>query len=173
MLWAKADALANDMNLFAMGTNSNGQDWSLLTTTNGFKLNVWFGDLIWSGMTTAEKSDWFHVACVWDGTLMRLYLNGTERQTNGPGGLNTSDSFPLRLGNGHGYNGGPWNGLIQEFAMFDEVLPASEILKIYNNQKLNSGPALIIQDSSGQGNDGSSLLNYSASVDGPFSGSTA
>jgi len=173
MLWAKADAWAHNMNLFAMGNNSNGQDWSLLTRTNGFKLNVWFGDLTWDSMTAAEKSDWFHVACVWDGTLMRLYLNGTERQTQAHGGLNTSDIYPLRIGNDHGYNGDPWNGLIQEFAMFDEALPASEILKVFNNQKVNAIASRTIYDSSGQGNDGSSVLGYATASMGPFSGSTA
>ena len=175
MLWAKADAWAYNMNLFAMGTNSNKQDWSLLTRTDGFKLNTWGGgnDLEWDDMTSAEKDDWFHVACVWDGSLMRLYLNGTQRATNSPGTLNTSDTYPLRIGNSHGYNGDPWNGLIQEFAMFNEALPASEILKVYNNQKVNSITSRTINDSSGQGNDGSSVLDYATASVGPFSGSTA
>jgi hypothetical protein len=174
MLWAKADAWTSNMNLFTMGTNATREDWSLLTRTNGLKLNLWGGDLTWDGMTTDEKNDWIHVACVWDGTDTRLYLNGTERATYVPAGvLNTSDANSLRIGNSNGYNGGAWNGLIQELAIFNEVLPESEILKIYNNQKINIGAPVIIQDSSGYGNNGTSSLNYSSALTGPFSGSTA
>mgnify|MGYP003111462530 CR=1 FL=1 len=173
MLWAKADPWANNMNLFSMGRNSTREDWSLLTRTNGFKLNVWDSDLTWDSLTTDEKSKWIHIACVYDGTDLRLHINGSEKATSTPGVLNTSDNYPLRIGNGHGYNGAPWDGLIQEFAMFDRALSAAEILDVYNNQLQNTGDGIVIADSSGQGNDGFSAITYGAPLDGPFSGSTA
>ena len=137
MCWAKSDNWSNDDNLWAMGNNSTRQDWSLLARTNGFKLNTWGDDLTWDEMRDEEKDNWFHVAATYDGTTMRLYLNGTERATRTPGSaLGTADNYPLRVGNDHGYNGNPWDGLIQEFAMFDEALTAADIRSIYNTQDI-------------------------------------
>jgi len=135
MCWASQPSWAENDTLWNMGNNATRQDWSLLTRDDGFKLNTWSDDLTWDGMTGAEKEGWFHVAAVYDGTTMRLYLNGTERATRTPSALNTADNYPLRVGNDHGYNGNPWDGKIQEFAMFDEALGAADILTIYNQQK--------------------------------------
>lgn len=82
-----------------------------------------------------SPSAWYHVAGVYDGTDLIIYVNGFEegRNTIGPVKANTAPD-PLRIGNilhtDHA-NKGVFDGLIDEVGIFDRPLLAEEIAAIY------------------------------------------
>jgi len=78
---------------------------------------------------------WVHVACTYSsGNAPKVYINGSEAtynaQTAGDGNDDTDNSSGLYLGN-NSAGSRSLNGLLKEVAMFDDVLTATEIFRIY------------------------------------------
>ncbi|HEY4525594.1 MAG TPA: LamG domain-containing protein, partial [Candidatus Paceibacterota bacterium] len=82
---------------------------------------------------------WQHFAAVYDGTAATkaVYLNGTlTSQVSQSGALNTSNSYPLRIGTY--YYASPSNlfsGKIDDVRMYNRALTAAEISAIYSATK--------------------------------------
>ena len=70
---------------------------------------------------------WYHVAAVYDGSAMRLYLNGTQvGSTAKTGALNTSSSVPVSIGrnpDSYGY----FSGALDDMRIYQRALSAAEI----------------------------------------------
>jgi hypothetical protein len=69
---------------------------------------------------------WVHLAGTYDGSTLRIYVNGTLAGSAAASGTLTSYAGPLRLAaNGAGSEG--WNGTIDEVRLYSRALSASEI----------------------------------------------
>lgn len=90
--------------------------------------------------TDLSTGAWQHVAMVYDGTDIRVYLNGSLDCTPvsySSGIFNGSADLIL------GASGGPglyYDGLMDEVAIFDRALSAAEVASVYNNGILDSPP---------------------------------
>ena len=79
---------------------------------------------------------WYHVACVFDlnGTN-RLYINGSEpslgTDTQGSGAIADDPADDVFIG-ANSTEGNPFNGLIDEVRVYNRVLNADEIKRLYN-----------------------------------------
>ena len=89
-------------------------------------------DTLSSG-TTIQFNEWYHVAAVYDGSNMYLYLNGglsNSKSTSIPSlGITTDPVIIGNVGNdisAFNYNR-PFNGKIDEVAIYDTALSADEI----------------------------------------------
>ncbi len=71
------------------------------------------------------KGEWSHIACSHDGTTLRCYLDGVERDST-PMGQITSSPAPILIGS-DGW-GCDWIGAIDEVAIYNRALSAGEIL---------------------------------------------
>jgi phosphodiesterase/alkaline phosphatase D-like protein len=90
------------------------------------------------GVTTTLIADtgdiplnqWSHVTATYDGSTMRLYLNGEEvGSTAKSGEISTNPNVNVRIGsNPSGY--GPWNGHIDDVRIYSRALSASEIREL-------------------------------------------
>ena len=78
---------------------------------------------------------WFFVAVTWDKTTLRIYVNGELKGSSTRSGELTSTTVEARIGRGEqtNVNTNPFNGLIDEVALFDVVLEAKDIEAIMNN----------------------------------------
>ena len=83
------------------------------------------------GYTLTLNDTWYHVVGVYDGSYIRLFVNGAEV---GSGtaltGVMVDNGEPLTIGarrNGYGY----FNGTIDEVMVFNRSLSAAEILALY------------------------------------------
>jgi hypothetical protein len=91
----------------------------------------------WSGTTTANV--WTHLTMTYNGSLIMLYKDGVNiynsTYTQGIGYTTT----PVLIGANYGGSpvGNPFNGTIDEVAIFNRTLSATEITNIYNTQKLS------------------------------------
>ena len=87
------------------------------------------------GTTTIATGTWFHIAGTYDGTTLRIYVNGVEENSNTiTGGNLRSVAAPVRIGSGSGDGEEPMDGILDDARIYDRALSADEILTIYNSR---------------------------------------
>jgi hypothetical protein len=123
---------STESSLVQYGTASAGEMFGLITSQNApGKLYFYGNSADLAGTTTIQPNTWYHAAVTYDGTTVKLYLNG-QLEASAARTLNTViDGNGLTFGfrpdsNAH------WTGLIDEVEIFSRALSASEILAIYN-----------------------------------------
>jgi fibronectin type 3 domain-containing protein len=100
------------------------------TSTNYIGLATWIS----SGSTNSakypiSKNLWTHIVATYDGTYIRLYVNGEPRATTTHAGtISSSYTRYLTLG---GFTSPSWNGNIDDLRIYNRVLATSEITGLY------------------------------------------
>ncbi len=122
--------------VFALGAGwDSGADKARFYINNGSWLNS--GDSI----TSVSDGQWHYVVGVYDGTYARIYVDGTLESSTNVGSVTlSSNSDPVSIGaysNGSGGSVENWNGLIDEVAVWNRALSATEIANIYKRGVLN------------------------------------
>ncbi len=116
--------------IFQYGTASGGNMFGLITSGNAAGKLYFYGhsaDL--AGTTTLLPNTWYHGAVTYDGTTLKLYVNG-QLENQAPMALNTIiDSNGITIG--HRAGGAFWTGQIDEPTVYDQALSATEIAAIY------------------------------------------
>ena len=79
-----------------------------------------------SGPTASPVNTWTHVALTYDGTTLRLYVNGTQVATQAATGAIQSSTNPLWIGGNRPY-GEYFQGLIDEVRVYNRALTPAEI----------------------------------------------
>jgi hypothetical protein len=105
--------------------------WHLGTDDSGTLLE---GD-IYSG--TPDNNRWIHLAGTYDGSIMRLYVDGIEIGSRPLSGIIRVDDNAVTIG---GEENGPapqvvdgeFEGLIDEVRIYNRALSASEIREVFN-----------------------------------------
>lgn len=96
--------------------------------------SFWVGNGPWldapAGVNVTDGA-WHHIAGTYDGSISRLYVDGTERASSTPGAETLSSTTNLQIGESTTC-GDPLNGEIDEVRVYDRVLSASEISDLYN-----------------------------------------
>ncbi|HVQ58803.1 MAG TPA: LamG-like jellyroll fold domain-containing protein [Solirubrobacterales bacterium] len=69
---------------------------------------------------------WSHLAATYDGTTLRLYVNGTQVATKAATGAMPNTANPLRIG-GNSVWGEYFSGLVDEVRVYNRALTAGEI----------------------------------------------
>ena len=87
------------------------------------------------GSTTMEENNWFYLVGTYDGTEMKLYINGTEEDSLGKTGL--MDDLSTNISIGRRSDGRAFQGVVDEVRLIDQSLSASDILDRYNSMKPN------------------------------------
>ena len=83
--------------------------------------------------TTLSTGTWYHTLCVWDGSNMKIYINGTLNNsisvTNATGTLGSTNDG-VRIGRRVNER---LDGSIDEVAIWNSELSASDVTTIYNS----------------------------------------
>lgn len=117
----------NNGGLFDVGAHSDGQEFSLrtLAADNAWRIQYYGGsydiDFVYDSL-----NKWVHFALVHDGAFTRMYANG-RLIAQAARVLSTSGSDIFRVGQ---YGGDEFDGLIDEFALWDRALSVEEIRMI-------------------------------------------
>jgi hypothetical protein len=69
---------------------------------------------------------WTHLAATYDGSSLRLYVNGSLAAERATSGVLATSSRPLRIGH-NDVNGGVFLGRIDEVRVYARALTAQEI----------------------------------------------
>ena len=130
-LWFRAPATPGESGLFQYGTAAGGQMFGLITSGNAPGRLYFYGhsaDL--PANTVIAANTWYHGAVTYDGSTVKIYING-QLENQAPMALNTViDSNGITIG--HRAGGSFWNGQIDEPTLYDRALSDAEIAAIYN-----------------------------------------
>ena len=137
-LWMKVNQVTVNSGWQGIVTKGNSS-WRLQGTSGAntltFSANGVSPNSNLSGNRNVNDGQWHHVAAVYNGTNLFLYVDGTLDATQPATGLIAQDSYPLCLGaNAQGPGGLPtlfFNGLVDEVSLYSRALTASEIQAIY------------------------------------------
>jgi Concanavalin A-like lectin/glucanases superfamily/Domain of unknown function (DUF1929)/Bacterial Ig domain/Purple acid Phosphatase, N-terminal domain len=83
-------------------------------------------DVSAGGGTALALNTWSHLAGTYDGTTMRLYVNGVQVASKARTGALTSSTSPLRIG-GNAAWGEYFSGLIDDVRVYNRALSAAEV----------------------------------------------
>ncbi len=141
--WMKSNSNTSNRFLFDIG----GSDDGLAVRLDGNRLYVGVA----SNNTRRNffipytSTDWNHVAVVYNGNTLKLFLNGVEVAANNNLGFTatTTTTSASLIGyadgaNAFGSSRGRFNGRIDDFGIYDEALNASAITALMNNVLGNS-----------------------------------
>jgi hypothetical protein len=137
-VWFNLSATANDwVRVIGKGDGSN--------RTFGFWYNTPFSAFLYqrygaSGnvgtlySTSIQTNTWYHVIVTSSGSTHKIYLNGSDIQTQTGAGPFLSSSSTLKVGYGeiHTYH----NGRIGLYRIYNRALTAQEVLQNYNATKM-------------------------------------
>ncbi|HTL56951.1 MAG TPA: LamG-like jellyroll fold domain-containing protein [Candidatus Limnocylindrales bacterium] len=84
------------------------------------------------GHTALTNYTWYHVAMTYDGSALKLFVNGNLDGSLPVTGPITVSDMPLLIG---GHAEGPWNfnGVVDEVSLYNRALSSSEIQSIYDS----------------------------------------
>lgn len=127
-------------------SNPNGQVWNLGCMTskieagilNASNANNQTSTLV-ASPTPIPLNKWSHVAFSYDGNTLKLYINGELVQSKTSGLLlNTNGSSGISIGESNQANGfwNPFNGKIDDIAIYGRALTETEMKNLYNSQGL-------------------------------------
>jgi len=126
--WFKADSFSK-----WAGIMSRMKSWP-----NGYNLQVGTAQKIACGWGVYTMSNsmpvtgkWYHAVCVYNGSAMKLYVNGILQSDIGVGTLNVG-ADDLKLGVFYTSNSLYFNGTIDEAFVFNRTLSDQEVRNIYS-----------------------------------------
>src|SRR5206468_2316498 len=79
-----------------------------------------------NGTAAVPTGVWTHLAASYDGTTLRLYVNGAQVSQSAVSGSIAASSSPLRIG-GNAIWGEYFTGLIDEVRVYNRALSAAEL----------------------------------------------
>ena len=136
-LWMKSGDLTANSDWKGLVTKGNSS-WRLMGTSGAKTVYLGLDGVsngYMGGTRNVKDGQWHHVAGVYDGTNMFLYVDGTLDASQPATGLISQNTYPVCLGE---LTEGPsglqpylFNGLIDEVSIYNRALTASEIQAIY------------------------------------------
>lgn len=139
-LWAKKDSATPCSSvvkhLLGVSATPASTRFYVRCSTNKIGLRV-AGNAQVNSAADMPQDTWFHVGVVMSGTVGRLYVNGVEVASSTYSGY-VLPAGPIYLGNiwengSASVAGEGWGGQIDEVAIYDRALSASEVLDSYNS----------------------------------------
>lgn len=128
--WVNADSLSGFPMFVSKRASSSGHAYQFYSTGN--KLNYNNGTIAQS-TGTISTATWTHVGVTFDGAGgVTFYINGASAGTGSVATTNPTNTQQVDLGKA--YNGNYFNGKMDEVAIFNAELSATQISNIYNNK---------------------------------------
>ncbi|MDY0017801.1 MAG: LamG-like jellyroll fold domain-containing protein [Candidatus Delongbacteria bacterium] len=120
-------------NYYADKWSSPWTTWSLWFNENTANPGTISSQWATASPDVVSMNEWHHMAFTYDGTTVKMYVNGVEKSSYEPAG------GPITQTAGNVYIGKPeyanhsFTGSIDEVAIWDNALPGTEILRHYQN----------------------------------------
>jgi len=90
---------------------------------------------LFESIPSTAVNTWYHVVGTYDGSEMKLYINGTLSNSISVSGAIATNDLPLRIGKQFWWDSyySYWDGLIDEVKIYDRALGAQEISEHHND----------------------------------------
>jgi len=140
--WIKVDDYTAARRIFGRYKTGTSQTFANIQTTGKIFFGVSNGASSYVASSTVLTTGlWYHVCFVWDAALtnadrQRIYIDGVLETTVQTGTAPSStDSFQQTcyIGENNAVSPKPFNGNIDEFAIFDYALTSGEVTALYNS----------------------------------------
>lgn len=154
-IWSRFPANATTQYIFSYGTGTANQAFGI-SHGNNLNLYGWSNDLILSNASALNT--WYHYVCTFDGSTMKLYLNGTlvgSKVTT----LNTTGTNAY-IGNAAGSSLNSVNALVDELQIYSGALTQAQVTSLFTTGTLITAPSITAVSSAANGSS-SATINYS------------
>jgi fibronectin type 3 domain-containing protein len=133
--WVRPTTLSGWRTIVMKEGSATGLVYSLYSTTNnnrpGGYLEIGGTDRELKATASVVTTGWRHLALTYDGTTMRIYIDGVLRGTRAQTGAVAASTGSLKIG-GNAIWGEWFSGLIDEVRIYDRTLSAAEIVTVMN-----------------------------------------
>ncbi|MBI3626662.1 hypothetical protein HY224_01285, partial [Candidatus Uhrbacteria bacterium] len=145
-VWVNSQVAYDSREIFSSDDGANGYQ---LLLVNGLAAVASNGSTSVSGVQVADGY-WHHLAAVWDGVNVNLFVDGLRR-LEAAGVLNNSIGDNQIGAKCSGANntlcGNYFNGTIDELQIYNRALSAAQIVQLFDDgQSGNAGPSKIVQE---------------------------
>src|SRR5690606_18565550 len=122
--------------------SANGGGLYTLRAGNGGRVNVALGGSeVTTPTTVLALNAWQHVAATYDGSTVKIFVNGTQvYQAAKSGAIASSPGFPLCIGNSFAYPDRGFSGKIDEVRIWNITVPAGQIAAHLNTAYCSDEP---------------------------------
>ncbi|OGN10715.1 MAG: hypothetical protein A3B91_03460 [Candidatus Yanofskybacteria bacterium RIFCSPHIGHO2_02_FULL_41_29] len=135
--WVRISTVANANQIISKGYDALNTQWEMKTTTAGGNVSLQtfvnpssFGV---QSISTLSANTWTHIVGTRDATTWRIYWNGVLDNSNvSTGPTATAEKVAVGAVMSSGAPTQFWNGLIDEVRIYNRVLSATEIKRLYN-----------------------------------------
>jgi Concanavalin A-like lectin/glucanases superfamily/Viral BACON domain len=137
--WVNADNWYNTPRILEKGQTDN--QYGLLINSSG-SLEFWLAGVTNGTLSTSPPSEqvWHHVAGIYDGSWMTIYLDGQVVAQRSASGSLAMAADALTIGNRPGGNSVyKFSGLLSDVRVYGRALTAAEIAQIYNVDTIGDG----------------------------------
>jgi len=117
----------NTTSAVLLGGNANGIDYYPYFNSSGIYLRSNTGATTLSYSAGFSANTWYHICVVGDGTTATLYVNGQSQSTGTDRTLSVG-----AIGRYTNSNAGEYNGLMDEVAIWNTTLTATQVQSIYD-----------------------------------------
>ena len=133
--WVKGYSWPNDSNwanVILRKGDANPNNWQLSIRQTYITLTLDdFDAYSISGNTSLALNTWYHVAGTWDGSVVKIYLNGVlDASPTARAGPIGTDTRPVYLGGRTG-NTDTLNGVLDDVRLYNRALSAADINMVY------------------------------------------
>ncbi len=138
--WVKLDTLEGTQTIMESTASigaGNTRRFALYIHNGAVRLDVAMGDLISGddllfGDTTLTVGVWHHVAGTFDGSHLRVFLDGEPDGEGEKATLPNTDDGKIAIGRRSLNHDRYFSGLVDEFLIYDRALESAEIVKLAN-----------------------------------------
>lgn len=165
--WVKRTGSLEDFSaIFSSRKDSSNQGGYLFTGTSSNKIRfyIWKGSWAYAESDSAINLDqWYHVQGVWDGSTVKLYINGLLQQTTGSA---ASITYPTTATNNHyvgWYNDTAsknWVGFLDDVKIYNYARTPSQILADYAARSNGASRGATLSSSSSLSSLSNGLVGY-------------
>ena len=140
-LWLKrSNSTAYVVGQWVDGTSSN-QSYVIQLYNNNVYFNIRNSSLSANSAistTSLNNTDWYHIGATWDGSNIKIYINGALEDTTTCTTMNNpSSTIVTRIGGASGGSLTPFNGKIDEVGIWNTALTSTQVAEIYNGTGTN------------------------------------
>ena len=102
---------------------------------NSLQFFIYDGEwnVAWFGVDSSFNGFWHHLAGTYDGSSLKLYVDGQLRRTTAHVGPIASSEYNVNIGRNAQATSRSYDGLIDEVAIYNRALSAGEIQELYSS----------------------------------------
>jgi hypothetical protein len=135
--WFNANNIATSQRLLDKTPANNGNNFLLDLLSSKPRFIVAGGSH--TTTTTLTSATWYHVAATYNGSQVKIYVNGQLAYTGAQTGNLTANTLPLMIGSDQGGTN-KFTGRIDEIRIYNTALNDLEIYGLYSGPKIHANP---------------------------------